>query len=353
MSTRFEALVVRLLVFSTALLLCSVASAQQVRRFELSWQAPQSCPVSEAVAREIDDLLAGANPASTTTRIMTSASITKDGEGFSLSLAVRDGDGLHERRLAAPTCEELGHAAALIVALAIDPGLLAMHPDPGGLSSASTSSRSAAFPPAFTANGSAAATAKRAEPAAAPRIALSSVAPTQSAYAPRQRVAHRFRLGLSEFVAYRTLPGINVGTGAFAAVQIDSVRLEAMLSGLLAEARASNPGDGATFSLYRLAAKGCWLARGNGWALGPCADMEIGLLRGHGYGVDVTRNPEGLWLGSALGMLLDLRLTESTLFGVAADAEVPWRRDEFVLAGVLLYKPRIAGRFGVSLSAGW
>jgi cell division septation protein DedD len=328
-------------------LICSPAGAQQSQRFELSWSAPAACPAREAVVREIDELLAGSSAVTPATTSAANAVVLGDGADFSLTLSVRDSDGWHERKLDAPTCEELGHATALIVALGINPALLVTHADPGGVSqnpSFAPSQATAVSSPTATNDPRLVLAPRAAAKAETPSIAATSEAPKKSL---------QLRLGLIEFVSFRTLPGTNLGTGVFAAIQGQAARLEAMASGVLAEARASKPGAGATFALYRLAAKGCWLITKNRWALGPCAGMELGRLRGSGYGVDVTKEPRGIWLASTLGTLLDLRITSSSTFGITADLELPWLPHQFELAGSGLFESRTAARAGVSLSAGW
>ncbi len=326
-------------------LFCCAAAAAQGRRFELNWQAPTGCPNGIEVIREIDELVANSAPPTVSTTIAANASIASDHGGFTLTLTVRDAEGFHDRRLDAPTCEELGHAAALIVALAIDPALLANHPEPRGTSPNAIQTLPGAEPnPSLLPNAS------------PPPIPIAAHAESPATFTAPPSIAGTeplfWRLGLSAFASYRTLPGVNLGTAVFGAIQGRMLRLEFAVSSLTAE-KGNPPRLGATFALYRLAPRICWLVTEPTWSVGPCAGIELGRLSGHGYGVDNEKEPWGLWLASSLGALFELRLAPSSLLGIFADAEVPWLHEPFSLADQRLFQPEIAARFGISLAAGW
>jgi len=331
-------------LFGGVVLFSGFAAAEQNRRFDLTWVAPTGCPNPGEVAREIDELVAGSSLTPAKSTIDAQASVSSDQGGFALVLTLRDAEGFHQRRLEAPSCDELGHAAALIVALAIDPALLATHPDPGagalntaqmqaGVTSSDTSLPSSSAAPVAGSAQSQVPAVGRPTPIAVVTVPLI------------------WRLGLVEFAGFGTLPGINLGSGLFGAFQTNWLRFEAAVSALRAEAQASKPG--ATFALYRVAPKACWVVTERKWAIGPCIGAELGILPGRGYGVDDRKESNGLWLASTFGALFELRLTSSSLLGVTADAEVPWRHDQFMLNGSLLFEPKASARLGISLAAGW
>jgi hypothetical protein len=335
--------------------LCPVfASGAEGARFELSWQAPQNCPDGTAVTHEVLELVAGAASDASKPVIVASGSVVADREGFGLVLTIRDAEGAHVRRLEAPSCDELGHAAALIVALAINPALLATHSDPGGDSPSGT----AVHPP----NTAATPAAPSERPlAVAPRERLLAAPALSAPFTARNTETTpdttpaeplRWRLGLSEFVALRTLPGTNLGTALFGALHWRALRLETSASQLRAEVAANKPNAGAAFALYRFAAKGCWLTPPGKWAFGPCAGAEIGLVHGRGYGVDTSTVQNGLWVAATLGALLEWRVASSSFVGITADAELP-AGDKFELANATIFEPRISGKVGASLAAGW
>jgi hypothetical protein len=113
----------------TALLslgLASVARAEvtvaKTEQFELTWQAPPSCPVATEVAAAVARLLSeGAT--SSKRALLVHGSVTSTSRGAGLLLEMRAGEQRSRRELSANTCAELGDAAALVIALAINPEL--------------------------------------------------------------------------------------------------------------------------------------------------------------------------------------------------------------------------------------
>jgi hypothetical protein len=323
----------------------SVAVGQPQRHFALTWQAPADCPEASAVTREIDELLATSSAPTPRSMILGEAAVMADKGGYTLTLSIRDHDGSHQRRLEAPNCSELAHAAALIVGLAIDPALLASHPDPGGAMPNPRASETTLPSNASAAN------------APRPPVVIhdpSTPAPP-NVFLPRAEPNPplMWRLGLVEFLGIATLPGVHLGTGLFGALQWQAWRLETSVSELSGQT-AKDQRMGAKFSLYRFTTRGCWLVSNPRWAFGPCSGVEVGNLRGEGYGVDQPGKSSRVWFGAALGALADWRLGSSSVLSFVADAEIPWVREQYQLAGLDFYKPPpVAARLGVSLSAGW
>lgn len=95
------------------------ASARAEAPLDLSWTAPPSCPSREAIIAEVERLLASRAPRSS--RVTARATITKARADYHLRMVVQGANGERARALDAPTCEELCDAAALILAIAIDP----------------------------------------------------------------------------------------------------------------------------------------------------------------------------------------------------------------------------------------
>jgi len=319
------------------------AAAQQGRRFNLMWQAPAGCPTEADVIREIDSLVANSAPPVQNITIAANASVESDRGGFTLTLIVRDVEGSHGRRLEAPTCEELGHAAALIVALAIDPALLATQSMPNGTTT-------------FTPTGPSEPNATQLPNAPSPiPTAARAESPATIVVPDTAKQPLFWRLGLSAFASYNTLPGINLGTGIFGAIQTKSLRLELAASSLTADKSSPNaPSRNATFSLYRIAPRVCWLVTEKTWSAGPCTGIELGRLSGSGHGVTNRQETKDFWRGSSLGALLELRVASSSLLGIFADLEVPWVTYQFGFTDELnLFTTGISARFGISFAAGW
>jgi hypothetical protein len=98
-----------------------VADAPQLSGFV--WEAPPECPRRSVVLRQLADVLGFGNAADAETvlaRGRARGSIQRDGERWVLELEVRDETGLKRRRLESEQCTDLGHAAALALALLLN-----------------------------------------------------------------------------------------------------------------------------------------------------------------------------------------------------------------------------------------
>jgi hypothetical protein len=92
--------------------------AESVPRVELAWNAPASCPTSDAVLRDVQRSL-GATPSH---RVVARADVTQlAAEHWAVHLATEVDGTVGERRLEADSCASLASATALILAWTIDP----------------------------------------------------------------------------------------------------------------------------------------------------------------------------------------------------------------------------------------
>jgi hypothetical protein len=87
----------------------------------LAWDAPAECPDEAAVRARVAGLLAASNVETIAPGFVISARVRTTAEGYRLDLDLGEG----QRQIEARECGELADAAALIVAIAIDPFALA------------------------------------------------------------------------------------------------------------------------------------------------------------------------------------------------------------------------------------
>jgi hypothetical protein len=86
----------------------------------LEWRAPASCPSDAELEARITALLLG--PPEGEGVLEVTAEVTERVGEFTLTLRSRLGDAADEKRLAAPTCDELAEATAVLLAIALAPG---------------------------------------------------------------------------------------------------------------------------------------------------------------------------------------------------------------------------------------
>lgn len=117
------------LVLATGVLLAGLLAAAPARaQLELRWDAPVECPTGGDVRAEVTRLLGGPMPEGLSLRAEGEARRTDDGWTMRLHTSMDGEDG--EREVASARCEELGEAAALILALMIDPAAVADNEPP-------------------------------------------------------------------------------------------------------------------------------------------------------------------------------------------------------------------------------
>lgn len=323
--------------------------------FELSWQAPLGCPSKEALTHELNELIADSTKTETHVPLRAEGTVVPVVGGFSLTLTLHEKDTSRRRTLDAPSCEELAHAATLVIALALDPSLLTRRSNPEEAKIASI--WSGKLSATCTAPSELSTTTILREPCVERAVATPAipvvVATPKTNQAPESNTLSRYQISLGVVGAYRVLPQVSVGPSLQGAAQFGSLRLELSASSLSAETQASTSGRGANFDLYRLTPRFCWLVAGTNWSVGPCAGFAIGVLSGKGYGLPAVYRKNALWFGPSIGWLVERRVAPSSWVGLSANLEFPAQRDRFELAGETLFRPQLSGSLGVSLAAGW
>lgn len=93
----------------------------------LSWEAPAGCPESDAVRQQVVGRL---GPAGVDRPFVASMVARAHDDGYRVTIAIDDAGVHSERGLAGATCDEVASAAALIVAMTIDPRIQAPPPNP-------------------------------------------------------------------------------------------------------------------------------------------------------------------------------------------------------------------------------
>lgn len=310
------------------------------------------------MAREVDELIAASASVGRVTPIVAEATVSDDPGGFALTLTVSDAGAPRRRHIGAPTCEELAHAAALIVAIAVDPTILERRADTnnaGPLPATGTTPTPAPPSRSVHCRLTDLPLQSTAPPPICPKQDVAAPPQPPPAPSPAATAPLFWRLGFGSLVASNVLPKVKLGVNLLGAIQGKLARFELSASALSANVEATQvPGASAYFSLYRAAPRGCWLVAATAWAAGPCVGMEFGWLTGTGSGVDNNHTRSTLWLASTFGGMFEYRLGSSAFLLATADLGVPLKRDEeFLLAGERLFKPSVSGTIGLNLAAGW
>lgn len=288
--------------------------------YRLSWSVPDGCPSDAEVRQELQRLL-GASTASPGGRVDATARVSAAQGGFELEIALGQDDQLRTRRLAAPHCEELGHAAALIVALAVDPSLTIA----GGEKLSAVVPAPCPAPPAPL---------QATSPGPAPRC---PVCPGCPAPKPDWHTAVLLAVSISYGELPQALPRASVG----AAYRADPHWLELLLSGAVASTGFRSDGRGATLWQWYATPRYCVQARFGTTRVGPCASTEVGLIKAAGFGVEQPKTQRTWWVAPGLGLQADWRLQSGMELLVGADLFIAATRTSFELDSEQLFRPHL------------
>jgi hypothetical protein len=328
----------------------------------LAWTAPEGCPDEGWVRREIERLIGRPLAADESPAIVAVAQVRERKEGgWLLRLRTRHGSARGLRELKARTCESLAEAAALILALSIDPsaverrkaeqaGVEKREETPGSALSQEPTrdvdteeKRTASEPQADAATPDEKTETEREkasedeseeeaedEPEEEPEEEVDEEGAPEE-YSEPISVGFAFRLeALGEAGA---LPGVGMGMGAAAALLLDNLRLEGLVGywparqGHIEEVSSL----GAELALLEGAAGVCYHAWGGSLSLAPCAYLELGSLYGEGFNVTSSLKDSALWVALLAGARAGWRLTSWGAFVLELGLAAPFLRSGYTL----------------------
>jgi hypothetical protein len=294
----------------------AVAPPSLPNSMSISWTAPAGCP-DEAALKEDVRRLAG-TAATPTEAILAGAVVERAADGaWQLALTTRAGSFEGERQLVAADCGELERAAALVIALMINP-------DAGTTALESRAPAPLRAPP----------TLKRVEVVDVP---------------PRRRWA----LGIDITLGAGTLPALGPGIGLRArAGQRWSGEVITTLWASRQADSAAEPSAGGSFTAVDVGAAGCFNARSER-RLAPslCVGADLNRVAASGFGVTDPGHATGYWLAGFVEGAGRWFVTPRGSVRLSLMALVAGGRPQFSLAGVgpVFQPPILATR----CSLGW
>ncbi len=311
-------------------------------QLDLRWTAPVECPSRADELAEVSRILGEAK--GTRRQVAAIATVTRDGSGWHATLSTRTSQGAGDRVLDAASCDAIGHAVALIVALAVDEQTEAPAPP------TSEPSRSPAPPPiAGASQAPAAAVPSPAAPTATPvgnalqppprdRSPEAASAPPPPSFATRMfvpRLAVSWGVGADSATLPSPAPGSELSGGLLLASPRWVARAEGYVSYFPARTATAfrDPNEGGRFSLVSLGIRISGGAVFGRFAVGPCAGAEVDLMPVTAFGEVGTSTPggEGAWGAMTGGGLASFALTRAITLRLRAEADVPLVRPRFVV----------------------
>jgi hypothetical protein len=277
------------------------AQAAASSAFDLDWRAPVGCPSADHVRAEITRLIGpDAHPQGVT---HVSGEITaQDGGAFLVTLALEQAGHTGERTLTAASCAEVSRAAALLIALAIEPGAVQENSEP---------------PP----------------PPPPPAPPPPPPAPLPPPPTPAARRSQHVVIALGPAAEVQLLPTLGAGIQASLGLALGRLSLEAYGTQFLNQQHdAPSSNTGGTFSLRTFGARACFELAPGDLSFAGCGALADNHLSATGYGV-MQPDRKATDVGSVwLGARAQLALGEHAALQLEAGPSYILGHAKFVLA---------------------
>jgi hypothetical protein len=280
---------------------------------QIEWEAPPECPSVEDVKAHAERLLGQPLSAPRAQRVAARAAVRRDQAGnWELRLSLTSNDRVAEDTLVAKQCVALGDATALKVALAVDPVATAR---------AVAMAASEAEPRTNSA-------APKPEPNPELRARPEQVRETD-AFQPSAPASIGLRLTAGAGLG--VLPSVAGGAALALWLQRSAWRAELGGQGFWGGAARYErmPAVGAQLQLFSAVARGCPVFRGGALEFPICLGLELGVMRGEGFGVENTDSAHSWWGAVVLGPALRAPVSETLFFWLEADGAFPFLRPGF------------------------
>jgi hypothetical protein len=306
--------------------------------FALQWDAQPGCPDAATVRAHVEDLLERPLSAPTGDGMHVRTHAIRAEGGWSIDVIVRTGGIERARRLpASATCEEAARAAALVIAIAIDPNL-----GPSGVADSPPEDSAAdlegpteaavpepqpvperdPLPPAEL-------VADDPEPPVTEVVGAQD--PTTTSRLDRPPV--RGLVGLGPLVGWNDWP--NVGAGLTVFVGITRGRLRALIDASYWGARTVEVDRAAVvFRAWTLGAlAGPVFALPRNFEVGPLLGVEGGQTIVRSRGLGVAEDPADPWVAARIRVHVGWTPLRWLSIGIGAEPFVPLRRSRYTVAG--------------------
>jgi hypothetical protein len=344
-----------LTAFSLSLGRANAAEPLESGPLRLAWTAPASCPGPAGVLARIESLLGAKVPEVLQVPLVVRGEVQARShpERFELSLETFQQEQRFTREMQAPSCAELTDAAALVLALAIDPHLserldAAGESPPAPAVEPTPSPPPSAAPPAST---TAAPAVRASPPAAGPAPEL---APPPG-HPPSARSTLAF-LGAVALVAdagsvapFALGPSVTAGL-AYSAFELG---LDATWLPRRRSFAESDPDKGGDISLLAFTLRPCGVLRVGPVQGGLCAALDLGDIGGTGFGTVTRSTRHALWVAAGGALLGRYRLTPVFALQLRGSVSAPLQDIEFSLenVGVVYVVPAAVARVALSAEA--
>jgi hypothetical protein len=333
----------------------TVVAHAQPTSWQLEWSAPAGCPdvarVRDSVARLLGSNRKGDDPVSA--RIV----VSHDGGSFHAQIDTVQRAGSGHRALEGATCQDVADASALIVALLIDPNVVASPLAPAAAGAAIPSGiAGVASAPGPEATDTAAKQGTDGAPRATTPVATAASAPSPrtepvssstpdetgrrpdaAVVAPSPASARApWFASASVALGVGTLPGLGFGLGLTLGYRFGRVRVA--VDGLYWPSETSTLPNrapaGGSVELVSGGASGCFaILRGARFDAGPCVALELGRMSATGVSLPTNAEGAAFWSAAAAGGYASLLTLRPVALSLEVFAWVPLATPRFQVMG--------------------
>jgi hypothetical protein len=291
----------------------------------LEWVATAGCPAAARGAEHLERFLGDRTPTAAV-RVELAANVA----GYVATVTV---DGA-ARTLQASDCETLARAAALVVAVSLDPVAAAELVLPG-------ESEPAPEPELEPVEPEPELDVVVTEPERGPRVegrrarsprSVSTRADMPPRTEPRSTPAEPAHwLGVGGGLALALVPALtgNVRLGYAFERGVLRIQADATYATPRAITYPAEPDVGGRFQSAVLGARACFAPAARRFALPLCGGLEGGTVLGRGLGVTNTRRPVGVWVGGLASATARVRVGPRVALTAGADLVLSLRRPAF------------------------
>jgi len=288
--------------------------ANYPRDIELNWTAPAECPTAESVLMRLESLLAGPHRGMGLARV---DAVVRGGDAaFEMEMTIRY-EGVEDvREFKAAACADMAEAAAVVLAVSLEPGLQ-QKPTAEVESSAVPETTARPVIPEML--------PEAVGPTEIPPV--ESVVPAPKTEVRSERVSMPVRPWRIAIMAqagpeYGGLRAWTLALQGGVAIVWPHVRLEAFGTYLTPRVQQRLDGSGGHYQFVGGGVRVCGQTRPERWAFVGCAGAEAGALRVSPRGIENPRVHFGPFMGPSLGVGV---IWHHRRLGVRAAAEVVGR----------------------------
>jgi hypothetical protein len=292
---------------------------------DLEWVAPSGCPTRDAVLDDVARILGPKKTEAPIARVSARAVLFR-GEDAQWHVVITVSGG--ERTLEASSCEEVTNAAALVLALRVDPNSFAPEVQPPSPPAATASA-----PPVAPPSAAPPVPPPLPTPAPAEQPAPLASAERDAPSAPDSPSRDGILVGTAVGGGVGALPSADLGIEVTATLKRGRLRLEPLIgTSLVQHAYVAGPtSEGAALRLARGGLRGCYAAIDLRLTLSGCVTGEVDWFWADGYGATTPENASAGEVAFGAGALATWRLTRSVVLRAQLEGLVAVSPPSFVV----------------------